>query len=267
MRSPPCFSAISPHPGKAVTKAPRRGCAELGLDADLAAEPERYPGPVLPFPAVLLGSSLMRLPVAAAEARVRLAAVLRHWGAVPLELRRPVIAYASNACPGVLATKLARAGAPATLPALPAVAEGLFVGYSAHVSRSGFVPAAALPRPGARAAVVVLWLDRQQLAAVDATEPNYVRRPFPGAQLTTCLGPVPGTAGLYVSRHGVVRGRDAGPVPFDSQRTAVGLLAATGALPAGLAGDPAAATRALGRSPALRIAATRALLARGHAEE
>lgn len=123
-------------------------------------------------------------------------------GTVDVRGRTPVAAVGSNASPLVLARKLA--ALPSGLVALrPQRLRGVRVGHSAHVSAGGYVPAAPYAGDGAVDAVVG-WFDAEQLALVDATEPNYDRR-----ALTS------GTQ-VYVSRWGVVA-VDGRPLPLLGQ--------------------------------------------------
>ena len=66
------------------------------------------------------------------------------------------------------------------------------------------MPATPVEAPGERSRLFVLWLDERELAALDATEPNYRRRRLPadrhpvtlesGVRLPPCF--------VYVGRHG-----------------------------------------------------------------
>ncbi len=113
--------------------------------------------------------------------------------------RTCVVAVGSNAAPEVLHAKLVRAGAATAVPMAPYDLTGLGIAHSAHVSPGGYVPVAPYAAPGARTRVVAAWLDGEALAAVDATEPNYVRRPLPDA-----VTGAPPDAEVYVSRRGVL---------------------------------------------------------------
>jgi hypothetical protein len=109
-----------------------------------------------------------------------------------------VVAVGSNGVPGVVHAKLAAAGVVGDVPFLPGEVRGLGVAHSAHVSPGGYVPTTAYAEPGAVLTLVVSWFTTEQLAALDATEPNYTRLPLPGA---------PGDladAYVYVSRWGVL---------------------------------------------------------------
>lgn len=113
--------------------------------------------------------------------------------------RRCVLAVGSNAAPCVLAAKLSAAAVPVEVGLLPCTVGGIAVAHSAHVSPAGYVATTAMWAPRARTQVVACWFTADQLAAVDATEPNYVRRALPA----TVTG-APTGAQLYVSRWGVL---------------------------------------------------------------
>lgn len=131
--------------------------------------------------------------------------------------RTPVLAVGSNASPEVLADKLATALADA--PDEPVVVEicvaaGLAVGHSAHISRPGYV--AATPflmtptgehlRPGHETAYSLGWFTDDQLAALDATEPNYDRVLLPPrvCAVARSSGATVNGVMVYRSRHGVL---------------------------------------------------------------
>lgn len=121
---------------------------------------------------------------------------------LPDRLRRGrtcLLAVGSNAAPRVLAAKLSAAAVPLEMGLLPVTVGGIAVAHSAHVSPAGYVAATAVAAPYARTQVVACWFTADQLAAVDATEPNYVRR----ALAATVTG-APTGAQLYVSRWGVL---------------------------------------------------------------
>lgn len=133
--------------------------------------------------------------------------------------RVPVVAVGSNASPTVLARKLGallREGLPVSV----ARVDGLVVGHSAHVSAGGYVAAAPARGTGTRR-VTVGWFDEGQLAALDATEPNYRRVELPeGMECRAAAGSgegeaVPGVQ-VYASVHGVVGERGA-PLPLGAQ--------------------------------------------------
>ncbi|MFW0787617.1 hypothetical protein AAFP35_24235 [Gordonia sp. CPCC 206044] len=141
-----------------------------------------------------------------------------------LDGRRLVVAVGSNASPAVLRAKLS--GDPAAMPPLMAVAiSGLAVGYSAHVSRRGYVPAAPYRAPGARLSTVGAWLNDRETTALDRTEPNYDRMVLSTAHHPVAAAVAPETFSLYVSRHGVLADpRTATPVPFGTQQEIIDWL-------------------------------------------
>ncbi|GAA1483015.1 hypothetical protein GCM10009624_34550 [Gordonia sinesedis] len=127
-----------------------------------------------------------------------------------------VVAVGSNASPEVLCRKLAglptrsdpvnhdqaaRRDVEARL--VRVVVDGIGIGYSAHVAHRGYIPAAPFADPGGTVTTVGAWLDETEIAALDATEPNYDR-------IAT------GSFSLYSSRHGVLA-EHGSPLPFGSQ--------------------------------------------------
>lgn len=123
--------------------------------------------------------------------------------------RVPVVAVGSNASPTVLAGKLGsllRTG----LPVGAGVVDELLVGHSAHISARGYVAAAPARGVGAQP-VAVAWFDPAQLAALDATEPNYRRISLPDGMPLRVGGVQVTGAGVYESVHGVL-GADGAPL-------------------------------------------------------
>lgn len=141
-----------------------------------------------------------------------------------LDGRVPVVAVGSNAAPTVLRHKLGSLLGTG-LPLAAAAVEGLLVGHSAHVSARGYV--AAAPARGTGALPVTLaWFDVDQLAALDATEPNYRRVPLPSSMpchVVTQSTPVQG-AHVYESVHGVL-GQGRRPLSLLPQREVLEWLA------------------------------------------
>lgn len=173
--------------------------------------------------------------------------------------RTAVLAVGSNGVPAVVHAKLTAAGVAGDVPFLPCAVRGLGVAHSAHVSPGGYVPTTAFAEPAAGPAVdqpaeppsepalVVSWFTDRQLAALDATEPNYRRLPLPAGCAT---GPGVAGAQVYVSRWGVLA--PAGkPVPPTTQAAVHRLLATAAGLRALLPlGDPEETVTAL-RDPVL----------------
>lgn len=109
------------------------------------------------------------------------------------------------------------------LPVAEAQVEGLGIGHSAHVSTRGYIAAAPVQGNGIRP-VTVCWFDEAQLAALDATEPNYRRVPLPGS-MPCAASSVPVTgAEVYESVHGVL-GEAGSPLELLDQAGVLGWLA------------------------------------------
>jgi hypothetical protein len=144
---------------------------------------------------------------------------------------RAVVSVGSNAAPAVLRAKLARHGVRDDVAVLPMRVSGVAVGHSAHVSVAGYIPAAPYAAPGRVADLHVSWFDDDQLAALDASEPNYDRITF-------------GEVDLYVSKWGVLAVAGV-PIELTTQRALHGVLAANDA--GGGVIDPSDASRTLER--------------------
>jgi hypothetical protein len=91
----------------------------------------------------------------------------------------------------------------------------LAVGHVAHTAAPGYVPAAPYRADGQRMELVATWFDAEQLAVVDATEPNYDRVRLPAAHFPVRLGTgeEPQHVDVYASRWGVLAREDA-PIPL-----------------------------------------------------
>jgi hypothetical protein len=173
---------------------------------------------------------------------------LRSCGSPVMADRRPVLAVGSNASPAQIVRKLA-GQVRAVVPMTYARVSGLAAGASAHVSRPGYVPAVPVLAPGSSTGLVVLWLDDEQLSAVDRTEPNYHRALLPASVTVSLPGLAPVNCHLYAGRHGCLI--DAGGAPMR--------LAGQPDLLAGLlAGSPALARLTGARTPAEFVARTSA---------
>jgi hypothetical protein len=101
-----------------------------------------------------------------------------------------LLAYGSNASPEVLRGKLGPA-ADAVL-VRPVTLADTDVVFSAHISVHGAIPATLAHARGTCVGAWLLAVPVDLLAALDATEPNYVRERH-------------GSAQAYVSRHGALR--------------------------------------------------------------
>ncbi len=177
--------------------------------------------------------------------------------------RHPVVAVGSNACPGVMRGKMRRAGLEPAIPLVKARVENLRAGHSAHVSRPGFVAAAPCHVAGEESDVVVGWLDEDQLACLDATEPNYDRRLLSGDDYPLRLD---GDEELqafyvYVSKWGVLA-EEGEPVALSPQRDLFDRLSAMG-LPPWADEPPEQASRLLAGSAELRAAVREDFVDRG----
>jgi hypothetical protein len=182
--------------------------------SDPIASPLTYPGRIPDTSGVLLDNRFIllrpvpHLPVGQwivcrDGATVTLAGLLQSLGVSGLSARHPVVAVGSNASPGQVRRKLLRHSVRPVVPMTLAEVPGIIPGVSAHVSRPGYVP--AVPVEAAEVSrLFVLWLDDDELAALDRTEPNYRRCRLPaerhpvvsasGAPLPPCF--------VYVGKHG-----------------------------------------------------------------
>lgn len=241
-----------PLPAHRPLTAAGRELAALGFGHDPIARPLTYPGRGPRESGLLVDGCLLALrgapgtppgrrlvdvsavpPQVFGVPAVPLDDVLRHCGRPVMTDRQPVLAVGSNASPAQVARKLA-GRARAVVPMTYARVAGLAIGASAHVSAPGYVPATPVVDGGHRARLVVLWLDEEQLAAVDATEPNYhrARIPDPATVSVPGLGALP-DCHLYAGRHGcLVDGRGVPIRPAGQAELLTGLLADSPGLPA-----------------------------------
>ncbi|MFJ9019690.1 hypothetical protein ACIRPU_06835 [Streptomyces sp. NPDC102259] len=148
--------------------------------------------------------------------------------------RTPVVAVGSNASPAQLRYKMAEFAVTSPVPMVRARVTGIDIGVSAHVSRLGYISASPVDAPGVTAELFVIWLDPEQLALIDATEPNYDRvlLPAPGFRVELENGEALLDAFAYVNHHGVLHDGDGVPRRHPGQRVLI--------------------TELLTRSPALR---------------
>ena len=118
-----------------------------------------------------------------------------------------VVAVGSNGSPSVVRAKLTAAGAGGVVAFIACRLRGVRVGHSAHVSVRGYVAATPVAEPGGDGVdLVASWFDPLQLAALDATEPNYDRiwLPSSGSGLTLADGTHPDGCWVYDSRWGAL---------------------------------------------------------------
>lgn len=118
----------------------------------------------------------------------------------PLRLGRTcVVAAGSNGSPTALLAKLRAAGVSPEVALVPCELTGLAVAHSAHASPGGYIATTVYAAAEVRGRFVASWFAPDQLAALDATEPNYRRSALPGS-VSGVLAP----AEAYVSRWGVL---------------------------------------------------------------
>lgn len=194
-------------------------------------------------------------PLASDTQSAKLDAALAHIGAAPMEQRSPYLAIGSNASPGQLRHKFGTDGW--LVPITRASMRGIGVGYSAHVSRAGYIPYAPYLDPTNYVRTyVVLWLDDAQAKRLDETEPNYDRLTLHDRPLVLDSGVRIDSYALYRSRHGVLRAPDGGYLAASTQTAALGWLARHpefAALLPELGTDAGLAAQALGKYESLRI--------------
>ncbi|MDX3573927.1 hypothetical protein PV648_32405 [Streptomyces sp. ID05-47C] len=140
--------------------------------------------------------------------------------------RTPLLAVGSNACPGQLRHKMAEFGLTSPVPMVRTRVTGIDVGVSAHVSILGYVSASPVHAPGVTRELFVIWLDAEQLAVVDATEPNFDRVRLPERSVRVELGDGGTLSGVfaYVNRHGVLHHGDGVPRSHPGQHALISEL-------------------------------------------
>jgi hypothetical protein len=211
---------------------------------DPISRPLTYPGPLPRESGLLVDEGFLPLREGALDR------VLRARGRAPVAERCPVLAVGSNGSPAQVRRKLAGRAVDVTVPMIYATVSGILAGVSAHVSAYGYVPAAPLVAPGRTGRFIVLWLDEEQLAAVDATEPNYRRTGLPeGATVS-----IEGDCQLYTGSHGCLTDGDGAALPLTGQAALLRTLLADLPELARLAGadTPEAFVAATRRSAELR---------------
>jgi hypothetical protein len=102
-------------------------------------------------------------------------------GEATMDERVGVLAIGSNAAPAQLAHKLAQANISRVVPVTAVTVEGLGLAFGAIVGFYGVIPAAVRRVPGGRLATWMTWLDPEQCALLDRTEPGYTRVALGGA--------------------------------------------------------------------------------------
>lgn len=219
---------------------------DLHLPPSPIVDPMSYPGVALRHSFMWLDSWVYRVqpeagvhrsgwgvdvdggPLAGKGAAV-LGDALRWAGAPPMPERFPVLAFGSNASPAQLLTKFA-AVSPAcrAIPVLRGTVAGLALSHSPHISIPGYLPYVIVDGgPDAVLDAFVLWLDPDQRAALDRTEPNYrlVRMPAPRYSLRLDAMDAIAEYSAYQGRWGALRWPgEAVPAPAGSQVEMFGRL-------------------------------------------
>ncbi|MDX3112935.1 hypothetical protein [Streptomyces scabiei] len=155
--------------------------------------------------------------------------------------RTPVVAVGSNASPAQLRHKMAEFGIASAIPMVRARVTGIDVGVSAHISRHGYVSASPVDAPGVARQLFVIWLDADQLATLDATEPNYDRVLLPAPRFRVELenGEALLDAFAYVNHHGVLHDGSGAPRRHPGQHALISeLLSRSAALRKLFGGTP-----------------------------
>jgi hypothetical protein len=200
---------------------------------DPVTSPMTYPGKMPGYPAVLvLGDSAPEIRVSAGPVKYwqvngePLDGFLRNVGAPPVSERHAVLAVGSNACPAQVRRKMLGAGISPAIPVMAVRARNLIAGMSAHVSKAGYIPATPVPVPST-SSLFVTWLSDGELAAMDATEPNY-RRVELSASYPVRLpdGQLIRQCWAYASRHGYLTGESGQPYALTSQEALITALLA-----------------------------------------
>ncbi len=147
---------------------------------------------------------------------------LEQMGLPTMADRIPLVAVGSNSSPLALRSKMKRYGRINTsqvIPVLTAKMTNLGLGYSAHLVSGGYVPAAPFRAKGEVASVTVSFLTRDQLRAIDATEPTYDRKALSSDSYPLMLqnGTILDVSYLYVSAFGVLEGPTGSPIPLGTQ--------------------------------------------------
>ncbi|TMR90589.1 hypothetical protein [Nonomuraea basaltis] len=197
------------------------------FEDDPISRPLTYPGRIPATSGVLFDDTYIPLrpvdnspPDEWRAAGGTLKALLARGGFPPLEERHVVVAVGSNAAPSQLLRKFLDHEVRPVVPMTLADVRDVAPGVSAHVSRWGYVPAAPIETPGETSRLFALWLDEQQLAALDLTEPNYHRRPL-RHPITLESGVRRPPAFAYMGRHGCLAGRDGRPRRLTPQRALI----------------------------------------------
>ncbi|WP_046468826.1 hypothetical protein [Allosalinactinospora lopnorensis] len=240
------------------------------FEDDPVSHPLTYPGPVPDHSGLVAGARFHRLrPITGTgvaewrvaedreSAPVALADALAPHG---LDMGRscfPVLAVGSNASPAQMRRKFVERGVPAVFPMVLTEVQAIAPGVSAHISRAGYIPAAPIVTGAAVSRLFVLFLNEEQLRALDATEPNYQRCVLPAARFPVRLpnGDPLASPYVYVSDHGCLVDGEERALALGDQRTLIRELLGKSPGLRRLCGEDPAAFVASVRDPALRASA------------
>lgn len=202
----------------------------LNLHVNPSLDPLSYPGNTVVSDSLLVegwlyelssvpGCSLSQWVVESDGGPIRssqpLDSALATLGAPTMPERVASLAIGSNASPGQLRHKFGVDGPDSVVPISMGIFRGVQAGYSAHVSRAGYIPYAPTFGQGT-STYCILWLSESQMRRLDATEPNYISSELSGSvRLTNGLTVSPVTA--YRGRWGVLRGVDGLPLSAGTQ--------------------------------------------------
>ncbi|GAB3226480.1 hypothetical protein GCM10027447_16700 [Glycomyces halotolerans] len=198
------------------------------------ADPATYPGTPVPGSCIVTHDAIISMRVEPEGWTVDLdgkrldvdSALGRLNGAAPLSERKPVLAIGSNASSGQLRRKW-REDPKLAVPVTTARTTGIGVGFSAHVSRAGYVPYAPMLASGLETAYVALWLTSDEVDDLNVTEPNYHPTWIDGTAFPAVLesGQRLSEYLLYRSKWGVLADSEGVPIPAASQGTALEFIA------------------------------------------
>ncbi len=116
------------------------------------------------------------------------------------EPRVPVLSYGANGHPETLARKLAGS----VVPVFCGQIEDFEIGYSAHFSSYGALPATIFPSPGSQVRAYLHLLTKRQFEALADTEANYLWAEIPGEKFQAEELASPERMMTFVSRHGLL---------------------------------------------------------------
>lgn len=145
--------------------------------------------------------------------------VLEHHDLDPISRRYLIVSVGANASPEAMLDKMSLlTKGPTVIPFTEITIENLAVGYAGYVTYRGYIPATPYHHDGAKTTLWASYLDYEQLAILDATEPNYFRlkvstRDYPAVMAS---GERIDTFYLYDSYRGVLS-VDGEVIPFDTQ--------------------------------------------------